>query len=95
MFPLARSSVPMTPSITSLMFRTPSSSRRRALARTSSASKGSFPSEAVGTGVLGVRGVFGREGRSDGLMGEENSSEGSTSSCILELCCWGLMFTGR
>lgn len=40
-----------------------------------------------GVGVLGVRGVFGREERSDGFMGEENSSEGSISfSAIVVLC---------
>lgn len=82
MLPFARSRVPMTPSITSLMLRTPSSSRRSAASRTSSASKGSLsraPDAAgFGVGVLGVTGVLGREGRSLGLMGEENSSEGST-----------------
>lgn len=81
MFPLARSRVLMTPSITWLMLRTPSSSRARAAARTSSASKGCFSLEEAGpgVGVFGVIGVFDLEGRSEGLMGEENSSEGSTS----------------
>lgn len=70
MFPLARSSVPMTPSMTSLMFRTPSSSRRSWASRTSSASNGSFSFWLEGVGVLGV---FGLSWNSIGLMGEKTS----------------------
>lgn len=97
MFPLARSSVPMTPSITSLMLRTPSSSRRSWVSRTSSASKGSFSfPPGPGVGVLGVLGVLGLSSFSAmvvcmgctgpvlGAMGDDVADKAGSRSAILD-----------
>lgn len=61
MLPLARSNVPMTPSMTSLMFLTPSSSLRRAASRASWASSASYRDPWFV--VFVVVGVFVRSGR--------------------------------
>lgn len=75
MFPLARSSVPMTPSITSLIFLTPSSSLRSVASRASSVSNREF----------WLLGVFGRPGAGvDGDAKESSKSELSKWSAMAD-----------
>ena len=91
MLPLARSRVPITPSSSSLMFRTPWSSRSRASSRVAGSDELDRGSVRGGgpVGVFGVLGVFGRSWCAVGFTGEKSSSEESKSDMMYGRYVWG------
>lgn len=81
MLPPARCRVPMTPSMTWLMLRTPSSSLLSIASRSSGSDRWSFAVGVFGVrGVLGVFGVFGRGSGGTFFTGEVQRSVSSSMS---------------